>query len=123
LKSIHFKKILTSFDNLLSKLKDIINMVDKNQILLKFYRECKSKSAISRELKVTRKTVRKYINEHENSTDSIAIEKELELGLSSKPKYNSSTRTKSVLTKTVTEEINFCLKKIKRSVIADLGNS
>ena len=40
-------------------------MVDKNQILIKYYRECKSKSAIARELKITRKTVRKYIDDQE----------------------------------------------------------
>ena len=84
----------------------MINMVDKNQILIKYYRECKSKSAIASELKITRKTVRKYIDEHEKSIHSREIEKELELGLSSKPKYNSSTRTKRILTNTVTEEIN-----------------
>lgn len=88
-------------------------MVDKNQILIKYYRECKSKSAIASELKITRKTVRKYIDDHENSIHSSRIEKELELGLSSKPKYNSATRTKRVLTNTVTEEINYCLKKNK----------
>jgi predicted DNA-binding transcriptional regulator len=91
----------------------MINMVDKNQILIKFYRECKSKSAIARELKISRKTVRKYIEDHENALHSSKIENELELGLSSRPQYNSATRTRSVLTNTVTGEINLCLKKNK----------
>jgi len=40
-------------------------MVAKNTILTKYYREGKSNSEISRNLKVSLKTVRKYINEHE----------------------------------------------------------
>lgn len=88
-------------------------MVDKNQILIKYYREGKSKSEIAKELKTSRKTVRKYIEDHEKLIHSDELGKELELGLSSKPKYNSATRTKSVLTDTVTEEINSCLKKNK----------
>jgi transposase len=88
-------------------------MVDKNQILIKYYREGKSNSCISRELKITRKTVRKYLEEHVDLMHSFALDKELELGLSSKPKYNSATRTKSVLTDIITEEINLCLKKNK----------
>lgn len=78
-------------------------MVDKNQILIKYYREGKSKSCISRELKITRKTVRKYLEEHGNLMHSFSLDKELELGLSSKPKYNSATRISRVLTDTVTE--------------------
>ena len=50
-------------------------MVDKNQILIKFYRERKSKSAIARELKITRKTVRKYIDDHEKLIHSSVLEK------------------------------------------------
>jgi len=40
-------------------------MVDKNRILISYYRDGKSKSSISQLLKISRKTVRKYIDEHE----------------------------------------------------------
>jgi len=42
-----------------------LKMVDKNRILIYYYRDGKSKRRISQELKISRKTVRKYISEHE----------------------------------------------------------
>ena len=40
-------------------------MVDKNSILIMYYRDGENKSSISRQLKISRKTVRKYIAELE----------------------------------------------------------
>lgn len=91
-------------------------MVDKTQILLKYYREQKSERAISRELKISRKTVHKYITEHESVIDSDDIEKHLEQGMSLKPRYNTSNRIKRVLTLEIEQEINSCLKKNKEKI-------
>ena len=89
----------------------MLNMVDKNQILIKFYREGKSKSFISQELKISRKTVRRYIAEHEQKNNSCTPANHLETGLSTKPAYNSSGRNKRVLTQEICNEIVLCLER------------
>jgi len=40
-------------------------MIDKNRILISYYRDGESKNSISHRLQISRKTVRKYIQEHE----------------------------------------------------------
>lgn len=94
----------------------MITMVDKAQILIKYYRDQKSERSISRELKIHRKTVRKYISEHESEIKSNDIENYLEQGLSFKPRYQSHNRSKSVLTLDIEEKINYCLKKNKEKI-------
>ena len=89
----------------------MINMVDKNSILIKYYREGESKSSISRDLKISRKTVRKYIEEHEQKTNLSQVSKHLEKGLSSRPVYNVSSRIKVKLTQEIEEEIKYCLEQ------------
>ncbi len=91
-------------------------MVDKTQILIKYYREQKSERAIARELKINRKTVRKYIAEHESEIRSNDIEHHLEQGLSLKPQYKTANRSKRVLTLEIEQEINSCLKKNKEKI-------
>lgn len=86
-------------------------MVDKNRILISYYREGESKSSIARCLKISRKTVRKYIEEHEQLYGKEQAEIFIEKGLSSKPRYKSSTRKKLKLTTNIKEEINFCLEE------------
>lgn len=88
-------------------------MVNKNSILLKYYRDGESKSQISRELKISRKTVRKCIEKHEREIKKGSLKLELEKGISSKPKYDSSGRRKRKLIKELEDEINYCLTKNK----------
>lgn len=85
-------------------------MVDKNQILIKFYREGKSKSRISSELSISRKTVRRYLSEHEEEIMSHDLSNHLEHGLSNKPRYNVSSRRKRVLTNEIEDAIRYCLQ-------------
>ena len=73
-------------------------MVDKNEILIRFYRKGESKSEIARSLKTTRKTVRKIVSEYEGIKKAPNFESMLEEGLSSKPRYNSANRPKVKLT-------------------------
>lgn len=89
----------------------MITMVDKNSILIMYYRDGESKSYISQKLKISRSVVRKYINEHEKTISNSKIKVHLEKGLSSKPCYNCSGRTKVKLVKEVEEEIKKCLNK------------
>ena len=81
-----------------------------------YYRDGKSKSSISRELKISRKTVRSYIRKHEQKTGDYQVLKHLEKGLSSRPKYDVTTRTKVKLTEDIEEEIENCLKQNKQKI-------
>ena len=72
----------------------MISMVDKNEILLRFFRKGESKSEIARSLKTTRKTVRKIVSEYERMKNTPNFESILEEGLSSKPRYKSGNRSK-----------------------------
>lgn len=91
----------------------MISMIDKNLILIKYYRDGESKSQISRELKISRKTVRKYIEKQEQEKKIGILQSNLEKGLSSKPKYNSNGRKKRKLIKELEDEIKYCLDKNK----------
>jgi len=99
----------------------MISMVDKNLILIKYYREGASKSSISRELKISRKTVRKYIEEHEQKTASSQLSKYLEKGLTSRPSYNVSKRKKYKLKKEIEEEIMNCINQNTAKLNRGLG--
>ena len=88
-------------------------MVDKNRILISYYREGKSKSEISRMLKLSRKTVRKYIAKHAQLFEPNINDTLLEQGLSSKPKYDSTSREKTKLTSVIIREIDCCLRANK----------
>lgn len=89
----------------------MMSMVDKNEILLRFFRKGESKSAIAKSLKTTRKTVRRILSEYETIKNSPDFEKLLEQGLSSKPCYTSTNRQKVKLTIEVQGEIDFCLEQ------------
>lgn len=73
-------------------------MVEKNQILISYYREGESKSSISARLKISRATVRQYIKEHELVYGKEKAKEMLEKGISSKPSYNISNRYRLKLT-------------------------
>ena len=70
----------------------MIKMVEKNSILLGYYREGKCISLISRELGLSRKTIRNYIKEHEKVIRSKDLINHLEKGLLLKPHYDISKR-------------------------------
>ncbi len=95
----------------------MIGLDQKAEILLGFFRENKSQREISRELKISRETVSKYIKEFESKNEHLneLIEDEeknknkillLIEEMSSKPKYDTSSRTKTKLTDDVINSIN-----------------
>lgn len=88
-------------------------MVDKNRILISYYREGESKSSISCRLKISRKTVRKYILEHETLYGKEQAKFQIEKGLSSKPEYNSCGRSNYRLTEEISDSIQQCLLENK----------
>ena len=89
----------------------------KAEILMRYFRGNKSQREITKELKISRTTVAKYINEFESKyteiedleNDKDANKSEILLlieELSSKPKYDISSRLKVKLTDQVVAEIN-----------------
>lgn len=86
-------------------------MYTKQEIILRSYREGKSQRSISRELKISRVTVKRYIEEYESmlSKDS-SDESALTTYLSTSPSYKKSNRCKLKLTQDVTAFIDRLLE-------------
>ena len=99
----------------------MINLGQKIEILRMYFVEGKAKKQISRELNVSKNTVKTYINDFLNSKkeliDSGVSKYELIENMVDKPKYNSSRRSPRVMTDEVKENIRGFLKEndIKRN--------
>ena len=70
----------------------MIGMKQKQEVLLRFFRENDSKSKISRDLGIHRRTVRKYIEEYlleveKEKSDGTHVEGALAKYISEPPKY------------------------------------
>lgn len=103
----------------------MITMSTKQKIILKYFREGLSQRKIARDLKISRRTIRKYISDYQNSYQE-AINKnngdydqELANAIVEAPKYDSSTRNKRKLTIEVTGQIDKLLANNERK--RDLG--
>ncbi len=85
----------------------MISMYTKQEIIIRSYREGKSQRCISRELQISRKTVRKYIEEYEEklkqSGSSTTAQSEY---LSTAPVYKTGHRSKLKLTTEIQEVID-----------------
>lgn len=97
-------------------------MYIKQEVIINSFREGKSQRQISRDMQISRKTVKKYIQEHEALLQSgVCTEAAQAADLSSKPIYNMSVpRHKSKLTGEVQEIIDGLLidnkKKLSRGL-------
>jgi transposase len=97
----------------------MITMTQKQEVILRFFRDSDSKSKISRDLKIHRQTVRDYINEY-----LAVLEKEKRAGthvegclstyVSEPPKYHRPTTPKPALTEEVCKQIDLYLTENKR---------
>lgn len=94
--------------------------MNKQEIILKYIRDKKSKREISRETGFARKTIDKYISEYEEKLRELHIDPNDEIErqqliseITGKPKYKSSSRTKYVLTDDILEKIQFYLNENK----------
>lgn len=86
--------------------------MNKQDIILMYIRDKKSKRAIARETGFARKTVDKYINEYETNLMELGVEcnddikrQELIQQLTNKPEYKSSPRVKTVVTDALIKRI------------------
>ena len=88
-------------------------MYTKQEIIINSFRENKSQRQIARELQISRKTVRKYIQEHERALQSAGSKETAQaLNLSIKPIYKMTVpRQKLKLTTEVQEVIDELLSK------------
>ncbi len=96
-------------------------MVTKQEILLMHYREGKSQREISREVGVSRKTVRKYLTEYEDARQRLAGEVGEEVStiiesIVEAPKYKTENRVKRRLSSEISEKIESYIEanRIKR---------
>lgn len=93
-------------------------MYTKQEIILSSFREGKSQRAIARDLQISRKTVKKYIQEHESLLQSLENNEAAQVtNLSLKPFYNmTEPRPKIKLTFEVQEIIDEMLSKNKEKL-------
>lgn len=102
----------------------MISLVEKSDILLKYFRENKSQRQISRETGISRVTVKKYIDEFEKKTKELNVldkdnDQDLIMSLIEeidlKPKYDTSSRTKIKLTDDIKSEIESLMLKNEKN--------
>lgn len=93
----------------------MITMKKKQEIILRYYRQGESARKISRDLGLHRRTVKRYIAEYK-SEQAATEQGLLSSKIASKPKYDSSTRTKRKLTVEIREKIDAYLaqNRLKR---------
>ena len=94
-------------------------MAQKQEVLLRFFREGDSKSKISRDLGINRRTVRHYITEYLTELEKekkagTHVEGTLATYVSEPPQYHRSSSPKLALTKEVINQIDLYLEENKR---------
>ena len=91
--------------------------LNKRHKIIKLYLEGKNKSAIARELELTRDTVRKYVNNyeaHERALTNAKSDEEREtiiLKANEKPTYNTTNRKRYKVTDEIIDRINEMIKE------------
>ncbi|MDD6771474.1 MAG: hypothetical protein PUE23_11640 [Inconstantimicrobium porci] len=102
--------------------------MNKQDIILMYIRDRKSKRCISRETGFARKTVDKYINDYEAELKELGIDynddvkrQELISRLTDKPKYKSSPRVRKVATEELVDRIKFFLDENKTKRLTGLS--
>lgn len=92
----------------------MIGMSTKQKIILRRYRDGDPERKISRELKINRETVRRYLEEYEKARQNLSnAEKEDEVlieELVKAPKYDSSTRSNKKFTEELSHEVDRLLQ-------------
>ncbi len=94
----------------------MIGLVDKQKIIISHYREGKTQRQIHRETAISRKTIRKYMQEYNRKKNILVNHKssnssEIIADIVEKPKYDTSSRNKVKLTDKILSRIEFYLKE------------
>ena len=82
----------------------MLQMTTKQEIILRHYRQGHSQRRINRDLGVSRKTIKKYIEEYEKSR-SEGGDSGVKSSILTPPKYDTSTRKRRKLTEVMKIEI------------------
>jgi len=85
-------------------------MYTKQEIIISSFRDGQSQRQIAKDLKISRKTVSKYLTEYEQSLENSTDKKTLTSIINSPPVYKVSNRQPSRLTNEVQEEIDKLLE-------------
>lgn len=97
--------------------KQVINLNEKQDIILKYIRDGKSQRKISKETGICRETIRKYVKEYESKLQEVngnldEIHKiDIINDITNSPKYTVANKSKRVVTDEVIERIKFYLKE------------
>lgn len=108
-------------------MKKVIKLEDKQEIILKHFREGKSQRQIHRDTGIARETIRKYIRQYEESLlklqkSSNDIQKvDLIDELVNPPKYKCTTRKKSALSEEVIDKLKLFLKENEEKRLSGLS--
>ncbi|SDY97251.1 IS21 family transposase [Tindallia californiensis] len=93
----------------------MIRLVQKQEIILKHFREGKSQRDINRETGISRKTIRKYIEKYEEQKQRVLEgdpeDKEIINEFMAPPKYDSSNRVRKKLTDEIIDRIHFFIRE------------
>ncbi len=91
----------------------VINLTEKQKIIIAAILEGKTKSQISREVKISRTTVAKYIKDYEQAKSKLAVNDDIKIKeeIVSPPRYDISNRAKVKLTDEIVEQIQLYLKE------------
>ena len=98
-------------------MKQVINLNEKQDIILKYIRDGKSQRKISKETGLCRETIRKYVKEYESKLQEVngnldEIHKiDIINDITNSPKYTVANSSKRVVTYEVIERIKFYLKE------------
>lgn len=93
----------------------MITLMQKQEIIISYFREGKFQWDIHRETGIVRKTIRKYIKEYERKKQELLNSgeesKKLIEDLVIPPKYDSSNRVRRKLTDEIIERIDYFVKE------------
>ena len=91
----------------------VINLKDKQKIILEAILEGKTQRQIARDMKISRTTIAKYIKNYEASKSKLmgCDDAKIKEDIISPPRYNGAARVKVKLTDEIIEEINNHLKE------------
>jgi len=96
---------------LYGKDKGVIDLRQKQRIIIEAVLKGKTQRRIAKEMKISRTTVARYLREYEKAKSKIMESSDLKLkeDIISAPKYDSSKRIKVKLTDKIIEKIKFYL--------------
>jgi len=98
-------------------IKRMINLIEKQKIIISHFQKGKSQRKIAREMGLNRRTITKYVKDYERKKTRLTDSKgnsnkdELIADIVENPRYDTSNRKKVKLTEEIIDRIKFYLKE------------